>query len=101
MPAEPCYRAAPAADLARTELDGLTAVFDRRSGQSHLLAAPLPEILAAMGDRDWILPDLVAAMVAAFDLVDEHSAAPSPSDASELIATRLTELAALGLVEIR
>jgi CBS domain-containing protein len=48
--ADRLYRA-PAAGALRIEpLGDLTAIFDRRSMQTHLVVAPMPEIIAAMGD---------------------------------------------------
>src|SRR3546814_11743375 len=47
--ADRAYRAAPA-DALRTEpLDELTAIFDRRSLQTHLVVSPVPELLEALG----------------------------------------------------
>lgn len=94
MPAELRYRAAAVADLAWVELDELTVVFDRRSGQSHLLAQPLPEMLAAMGDGEWTCADVNARLADQFDLTGEGSL-------GERVAERLTELVAMGLVEAR
>jgi PqqD family protein of HPr-rel-A system len=92
MPAEPRYCAAPASALVQVELDGLTALFDRRSGQTHLLAAPLPDLLAALGVDSWRLADFTAHLAAAFDLVADDS------DPEVIVAARLDELIALGLV---
>lgn len=94
MPAEMHYRAAGADDLVRVELDALTAVYDRRSCQTHLLASPLPEILAALGEGDWPLGKFIEHLASKFDLA-------SDGNASEMIAAHLNELAALGLVEAR
>lgn len=93
MPAESRYRAAPASALVQVELDGLTAIFDRRSGQTHLLAAPLPDLLAALGDNSWRLADFTAHLAAEFDLVSEDGDLPA------IVAARLDELMALGLVQ--
>jgi PqqD family protein of HPr-rel-A system len=73
-------------------LDTLTAVFDRASGQTHLLASPLPEILDALDVGPVTAADLTARLAASFDLEAE--------DAEATIAARLTELAALGLVHM-
>jgi PqqD family protein of HPr-rel-A system len=120
MPAERRYRAAPAAALHCVELDALTAVFDRRSGQTHLLAAPLPELLEALGSGDWTLSDFARHLADQFDLTSNTSApaqAGALADSAALdtqssglrrstdgvertIANRIHELVALGLVEI-
>jgi PqqD family protein of HPr-rel-A system len=94
MRGEPRYRAAAADDIVRVDLDELTAVFDRRSGQTHLLASPLPEMLQVLGEGDWALNDFIIHLADHFDMTGAN-------DAAELIAERLTELAALGLVEAR
>jgi PqqD family protein of HPr-rel-A system len=119
MPAETRYRAAAAEALAIVPLDALTAVYDRRSGQTHLLASPLPEILAAIGEGEPTLSAIVAALSAEFDFTPnapaeagavDASAAGEPQSSglrrstaqiSEAIAARLDELVALGLVAAR
>lgn len=73
-------------------LDSLTALFDRASGQTHLLAAPSPEILTALATGPATAAELVARLSATFDLSAE-------GDTASVIAARLHELAALGLVE--
>lgn len=94
MRADPRYRAVAAADLVRVELDELTAVFDRRSGQTHLLASPLPEMLDALGAGDWTLAAFAAHLASEFEMAGE-------GDVAARIEQRLAELAALGLVETR
>lgn len=81
--------------LERVELDTLTAVYDRRSGQTHLLAAPLPDLLDALGGGEWTLAEFGA------HLADQYELASDDGDAGAVIAARLAELAALGLVEVR
>lgn len=83
---------APLADRLVVEpLDSLTALFDRASGQTHLLAAPSPEILAALNGASAAAPKLVERLAAQFDLSAE-------GDALAVVIARLDELAALGLV---
>ena len=94
MRAEVRYRVAAAIDLVRVELDALTAVYDRRSGQTHLLASPLPEMLAALGAKDWTLDTFAAELANNYDLVGD-------GDGRALIAGHLAELVTLGLVEAR
>ena len=85
---------APASGRLRYEsLDTLTLAFDRESGQTHLLSAPLPELLELLAAAPATTAELVARMVAAFDLGDQ--------DAAALVSERLNELAAMGLVEAR
>lgn len=84
------YRAAPPDALHVVPLDSLTLVFDRRSGITHIVDAPVPEILDALGAAPLALDALLACLAAQFDLVDADTAA---------LAVRLDELAAAGLVE--
>lgn len=90
--ADRAYRAAPADALRIEPLGELTAIFDRRSMQTHLVVSPLPEILDAIG-ADACTPARVAERLAAtFDLGGAGEAQP-------ILAERLGELAAMGLVE--
>lgn len=117
MRAEVRYRAAAAADLVRVELDELTAVFDRRSGQTHLLASPLPEMLDALGDAEWALAAFVEHLASDFEIssapaevgvlaastvrAGQGSGLCRSTEVEALIAARMAELVALGLVEAR
>ncbi|MBV9932532.1 MAG: HPr-rel-A system PqqD family peptide chaperone [Alphaproteobacteria bacterium] len=71
------------------EMEGLTIVFHQASGQTHILAPPAPQILAALagdaGDEEQILSRIGAD----FDLAPAAPAA---------LAARLAELEAAGLV---
>jgi len=73
-------------------VDPLVAVYDRASGQTHVLLAPMPQILAVLeaGPAD------IAAIEA--QLEREHGLAPDAGNRA-LLAERLEELKALGLVE--
>lgn len=86
------YRAVPSGALRVEPLGDLTAIFDRRSMQTHLVVSPLPEMLALMGDTPCNAALLARRLETAFDLDVE-------GDARDLIAERLAELAAMGLVE--
>lgn len=85
------YRAAPPGALCVEPLGDLTAIFDRRSIQTHLVVPPVPEMLAAMGDEPCDAATLAARLAADFDLAAE-------GDVRTIIAERLRELADLGLV---
>ncbi len=90
-PQSPKYRAEPAGQLLVEPLDAMTLIYQRRSGITHIVAEPVPEILAVMGD-DALTADAVAQRLAvAFDI--------DSKDAAEVVAARLDELAGLGLVE--
>ena len=85
------FRAEPADQILVTPLDSLTLVYQRRSGITHIVAEPAPEILAVMG-TDALTADEVAQRLATqFDFDGTHAA--------DILAARLNELADLGLVE--
>ncbi len=71
--------------LRRVALDTMTAIYDRRAGVTHLVAAPVPEILKALQASAL---DLYA-LAAALDAQTEITA----------LSERLDELVATGLVE--
>ncbi len=77
------------AHLLRHELDGLALVFHRPSGLTHMLASPLPEIVAALAEAPVSAEVLLERLSAHYELGADALA--------ELIA-HLEELAALGLV---
>ncbi|WP_137752549.1 HPr-rel-A system PqqD family peptide chaperone [Sphingopyxis sp. L1A2A] len=88
---DPAYRAAPPGALRVEPLGELTAIFDRRSMQTHLVVSPMPEILAALGAGDCDAATLTARLAESFDL-------GGADDATPIVAERLGELAAMGLV---
>ena len=85
------YRAAPPGALRVEPLGELTAIFDRRSMQTHLVVSPMPEILGAMGADICDAASLAARLSATFDLDGDEDAQP-------VLTERLGELAAMGLV---
>jgi PqqD family protein of HPr-rel-A system len=86
------YKAEPADQRLVEPLDAMTLIYQRRSGITHMVAEPVPEMLAAMGDDVVNAATLVARLAEQFDLDDAE-------DAEDVIAARLEELAELGLVE--
>ncbi len=70
-------------------LDGLSAIYHRVSGATHVVAEPVPQILDALGNDTLTLSELLAHLGATYDLTD---------DAEGALIDRLDELAALGLV---
>lgn len=78
-------------DYRSAALDSLTLIYDRRSGQTHLLAPPLPEILTALGTDPVTATEVLMRLAARFDL-------DGTSSAASMIDERLHELAAMGLV---
>lgn len=81
------YRAAPPDALHIVPLDDLTVVYHRPAGATHLLAEPAPEIIAALQKA----PDDIAGLLTRFAL--DEAAAP-------ILAERIEELIAAGLVEV-
>ena len=89
--ADRIWRAAPPEVLRIEPLGELTAIFDRRSMQTHLVTQPMPEILTAMASDPCTTAKVAARLAAAFDLDGQ-------ADTGGLVAERLAELAAMGLV---
>ena len=85
------YRAEPADQLLVEPLDAMTLMYQRRSGITHMVAEPVPEILAAMGGEVVTAATLVAMLSDQFDL-------GASEDAEAVVTARLEELAELGLV---
>jgi PqqD family protein of HPr-rel-A system len=84
------YAADPAETLSFVELEGLTLLYHRRSGLTHILAPPAPQILAALAAGPADAAAIVDRIAAAFELEADDPAAA--------IAARLAELEAAGLV---
>lgn len=89
----PIYLAPDPADLsASVNLDGFTLVYHRPSGQTHMLAQPAPEILAALAQGAANPSEILRRLACDHGLDSE-------GDAEAVIAARLAELAALGLIQ--
>ena len=73
-------------------LDQMTLIYQRRSGITHIVADPVPQILAAMDDGACDAALIAARLWAQYDLGDAVQA-------RAVLAARLAELAQLGLVE--
>lgn len=86
------YRAETADDRIVSALDSMSVIYQRRSGITHIVSDPVPQILAAMGDVPMNAAQIAEKMALHFDLGDEQ-------EAQSIIAARLAELAELGLVE--
>jgi PqqD family protein of HPr-rel-A system len=85
------YRAEPADQLLVEPLDAMTLIYQRRSGITHIVAEPVPEILAVMGDDALDAGEVATRLATQFDF--------DAVDAEAIVASRLEELAALGLAE--
>lgn len=89
----PTFKAGQADRLLVELLDQMTLIYQRRSGITHIVAEPIPEILAVMGDEFLSAEDVAARLANSFEL--------DASDATAIVSARLKELAALGLLERR
>jgi PqqD family protein of HPr-rel-A system len=87
----PRYRAEAADQLLIEPLDLMTLIYQRRSGATHIVAEPVPEILSAMGDDVLDAAAVAGRLSARFEL--------EAVDTLAVVAARLEELAELGLVE--
>jgi PqqD family protein of HPr-rel-A system len=86
--AGPRFIADPADQLKVVPLDGLTAVFHRPSGITHLLAPPAPQILEALSGSAANAEALLARIAERFEV----------EGGVDVLQARLAELEAAGLV---
>lgn len=91
-PSPAFYKAEPADQRIIEPLDAMTLIYQRRSGMTHIVAEPVQEILAAMGDDVIDAATVLQRLSDSFDLGDA-------AEAEAVIAARLDELAEFGLVE--
>lgn len=84
------YRAADPATLRIVPLDALTLIYHRSSGITHIVDAPVPEIIETLGDEAMSVDALMVRLSERFDMPDADAMA---------LAVRLDELVAAGLVE--
>ncbi len=84
----PRFRCAPSGTLRIVPLDDLTAIYHRASGQTHVVAEPVPQILDALGDEARTFDDLIGRL-----------RLPDDNASRELLSERLGELCLSGLVE--
>ncbi|WP_239016622.1 HPr-rel-A system PqqD family peptide chaperone [Sphingorhabdus pulchriflava] len=89
---ETLYLAEPADARIVEPLDMMTLIYQRRSGITHLVGEPVPQMLEAMGSDAVSVAMLASRLAASFELGGQD-------DAVALITERLEELAELGLVE--
>lgn len=85
------YQAEPAEARIVEPLDMMTLIYQRRSGITHMVGEPVPQMLEAMGSDAVNAATLALRLATSFDLGGQD-------DAVALIAERLEELAELGLV---
>ena len=86
--AEPLFVAASAETLIVRPLDSMVALYHRASGITHLVASPVPEMLAALA-APLLIEALLARLGAEFELLDPDR---------DALAERLSDLEMAGLV---
>ena len=84
------FRTDPPEARRTVELDGLSLVFHRPSGLTHIVAPPAPQILAALGEGEADAATLLERLRRDHDLEGDD---PGPA-----LDARLKELEAAGLV---
>ena len=87
------YRAEDASNLVIKPLDNLSLIYHLRSGTTHIVAPPVPEMLGAMGCDLLGVEEILERLSQQFELGDEAESLAA------IVTARLKELAALGLVE--
>src|SRR3546814_15162165 len=65
------YRAENPASIAVHPFDELTLLYHRRSGITHMVIAPAPQILAVMGSEELAVADILHRLSQDFDLGTE------------------------------
>jgi PqqD family protein of HPr-rel-A system len=83
------YAAPPIGACLRADAEGLTLLYHRRSGQTHILAEPAPQILEALAGAAMTEAELLVALAADFEVTQP-----------QVIGERLSELIASGLVSV-
>lgn len=76
--------------MRRVELEGLTLLFHARSGMTHIVAPPAPQILDVLAQAPADGPELLRRLTLLYDLDTDRAAAA--------VTARLAELEAAGLV---
>lgn len=94
------FAALPDAALKRVPLGGLEAIYHVPSGITHLLAEPVPDLLDALArlepGQSVTAREVLALVAQRFEIVGDE-----PDEAHEVVlAERLAELGALGLVAV-
>lgn len=85
------YRADPPEARRSIALDGVTLIFHRPSGLTHIVAPPAPQILEALGEGEADLAALLERLKRNYDFGDSE-------DLEVALEARLAELETSGLV---
>lgn len=83
------YARVSLATLKVVPLDEMTLIYHRASGQTHVVAPPVPELIEVLDESPADVATLLARLGDRFDLGDPDALA---------LAARLDELANIGLV---
>lgn len=86
------YRADPPALRRSVTAEGMTLLYHRASGTTHVLLPPAPEMLDILGEAP-ADAEMLAARIAADFLTDDEG-----EPIAEIVAARLAELEVAGLV---
>ena len=86
------FVADPPADRPAIVCEGLTILYHRPSGITHVVAPPVPELLDALGEGPADAGEIVARLSRTQELTGEDAL-------EDIVAARLEELAAAGLVQ--
>lgn len=87
------YALAENAPLIIEPLDAMTLIYQRRSGLTHMVAEPIPEILTVMGSQPQTAEDTTRRLATEFDFGENTQVVV------EIVASRLEDLAKLGILE--
>lgn len=87
----PLYRADPPTMRLAVEAEGLTLLYHRPSGMTHVLGPPAPELLTALAEGPADAAEIVRRLRQHHDLQDD-------AGTEAVVAARLDELEAAGLV---
>jgi PqqD family protein of HPr-rel-A system len=89
--ADPVYTADASEGLLHVGLDTLTALYHRRSGITHIVSEPVPQIIAALAGQSRTLDDLIATLSRDHDV-------QGGAETRAALTARLDELKEVGLV---
>ncbi|MFN3619237.1 HPr-rel-A system PqqD family peptide chaperone [Sphingorhabdus sp.] len=87
------YVLAENAPLIIEPLDAMTLIYQRRSGMTHIVAEPIPQILMAMGSQPQTAQDTARRLAMEFDFGENTEVVV------EIVTSRLEEMAELGFLE--
>jgi PqqD family protein of HPr-rel-A system len=87
----PRFVADPAAERPQMTTDGFSILYHRPSGITHIVATPVPELLAVMAGVPADVPTIVARLAAEHEVNGEDAL-------DAIVSARLEELEKAGLV---